>query len=1279
MLSHISALTDGLMWTRTGTVWAVWRVSPVPYAFQPDDKKHTARRHHTALYRALRGESLHLGLTAATDPASVVLSMIEGVDLTEREAWAAECEATLDFLEQIPIGRRVHWITAPLANPGAKAFLEPLHASWTTLQDTLMMPRSVPGRHAIGERAAQAEALRKEMPSAFDPRPATVAEMAWMFGHAMQRGLGLDTAVPVDGSLDAEMHLSGPSVLPSSLVDPAGQTDSEKKLGPLQILKRPYVKVLDPTNPDLASYQTTLVVSDTPSGGIVYPGCEWIGRVDESGVPCDWAIRMTVRSRDEVTNRNRRAVRTLNDQFDQRSEEERAGSSLDTTARALGEYQAVMDADELEVEVDATTMFTVSGHTPEQALDDARDLTKYFAAMQFSLRTDPTIQPTLFEATLPGMPTPRAVREYSQITTARAFSAAVPFATTELGDTSGALFALEISNGAARPNPVFVNLAGATDKLDVALAMGFVGELGAGKALALDTPIPTPSGWTTMGDLAPGDRVFDENGVPTEVVGVSPVMRDHQCYEVVFSDGSTILADAEHLWTTVPRRARDHQAKLNHKRKQRGEAPVDLLDVTLDLSGPGWHERGTVATTEQLRETLLAGKQLNHAVPVAGALELPPVDLPINPYYLGLWLGDGSAGRSEITTADPEVLTRLELCGYEVRKLSARYAYAVRLPHEADDAFTPSQRACIQCGAGYVATYEQRRYCGKACESAGRKAGVPPLPSRRCGRCDKPMLRTSTGRRCSDCRKASSMTGRLDSLSVLKNKHIPTAYLRAGTTQRKSLLAGLMDSDGTVTPSGSVEFTNTNEQLARDVHELALSLGFRSALREGRARLDGRDIGPKWTVAFTTTDDVFMLQRKVDAHMERGENVSRARNAYRYITEIRPVESVPVRCIRVAAESSLFLAGDAMIPTHNSVSMKTVAMDNVDMGATLMAVDHTEMGEWGVAVSEIPDSQVVEISEDATVSMDPLRILPPAQAPRVARAFITVLLSVQTKSEQNVLLSKVLQTEYMWRHKITSLGSLARHLEVDCEYPGARMLADEMRIFSELDFGRALFDDSLPPLDLSSPAIVLHTHKMQLPSKADMEHGHLFAELKAEKVFGRATFALIAALARYRCFADRSRLDIFAADEASKTMSSPEAAEEIGMFIRDGRKHKAALLLGSHDAEEDFGNEVVRGLIPFRVLLRHRDANLARRGLRWLHGLPVSAPVDEGLVKLVTEGTAPVTDAAVGVTEERRGECLIRDFQARYGRAKVMAPLVETRAQTVKTTPTSSTGAVIGS
>ena len=73
---------------------------------------------------------------------------------------------------------------------------------------------------------------------------------------------------------------------------------------------------------------------------------------------------------------------------------------------------------------------------------------------------------------------------------------------------------------------------------------------GCGKALALDTPIPTPGGWTTMGDLAPGDAIFSDSGEPCHVIWATDVMHDRECYEVEFSDGSTIVADAEHLWKT---------------------------------------------------------------------------------------------------------------------------------------------------------------------------------------------------------------------------------------------------------------------------------------------------------------------------------------------------------------------------------------------------------------------------------------------------------------------------------------------------------------------------------------------------------------------------------------------------------------------------------------------------------------------------------------------------------------------------------------------------------
>ena len=69
-----------------------------------------------------------------------------------------------------------------------------------------------------------------------------------------------------------------------------------------------------------------------------------------------------------------------------------------------------------------------------------------------------------------------------------------------------------------------------------------------GKALALDTPLPTPSGWTTMGEVAVGELVLGADGRPTKVTRATDVMTDRPCFEVEFSDGSVIVADAEHQW-----------------------------------------------------------------------------------------------------------------------------------------------------------------------------------------------------------------------------------------------------------------------------------------------------------------------------------------------------------------------------------------------------------------------------------------------------------------------------------------------------------------------------------------------------------------------------------------------------------------------------------------------------------------------------------------------------------------------------------------------------------
>jgi replicative DNA helicase len=73
---------------------------------------------------------------------------------------------------------------------------------------------------------------------------------------------------------------------------------------------------------------------------------------------------------------------------------------------------------------------------------------------------------------------------------------------------------------------------------------------GVGKALSLTTPMPTPVGWTTMGDVAIGDWLLDADGQPTRVIAATDVMSGRPCYEVEFSDGTRVVADASHQWPT---------------------------------------------------------------------------------------------------------------------------------------------------------------------------------------------------------------------------------------------------------------------------------------------------------------------------------------------------------------------------------------------------------------------------------------------------------------------------------------------------------------------------------------------------------------------------------------------------------------------------------------------------------------------------------------------------------------------------------------------------------
>lgn len=331
-----------------------------------------------------------------------------------------------------------------------------------------------------------------------------------------------------------------------------------------------------------------------------------------------------------------------------------------------------------------------------------------------------------------------------------------------------------------------------------------------GKDLSLDTPIPTPDGWREMGDIRVGDYVFGDDGKPTRVIGESEVFNRPNLYRVWFSDGSYVDASSTHLWLTKTKACRKSESRARN------------------------YQKPQVVTTDEIRQTLRVGDEWNHSVDCASAVELSERDLPIPPYLLGAWLGDGDSSAGKLHCPDEEVRRHFRAYGYKLTEYDR-----------------------VTCGiAGFVAELRQS--------------------------------------------------------NLLGNKHIPKEYLWAAIWQRKALLAGLMDTDGSCEKTGRCEFTNTNLGIVDGVCHLLSSLGqqFKRSKRVGRYR--GKACKLSYKVTFYPTFNPFLLPRK--AERWRG----RKKPNHRFIVGVDEVLGTPSKCISVANASKLYLAGTNFIPTHNT-------------------------------------------------------------------------------------------------------------------------------------------------------------------------------------------------------------------------------------------------------------------------------------------------------------------------------------------------------------------------
>lgn len=171
-----------------------------------------------------------------------------------------------------------------------------------------------------------------------------------------------------------------------------------------------------------------------------------------------------------------------------------------------------------------------------------------------------------------------------------------------------------------------------------------------GKALAVETPVPTPTGWKAHGDLRPGDLVFGREGKPISVIAVTEHY-DGPCFAVSTSDGGAIIAHAAHEWDT---RRKWYTGKPNGKR---GALPL--------------------IETRRIAETLRCGARgdLVHSIGCPTVLACASADLLVPPYSLGAWLGDGNSASAYLTAADMEVVEGIRAEGVAVAKSKAKYRW----------------------------------------------------------------------------------------------------------------------------------------------------------------------------------------------------------------------------------------------------------------------------------------------------------------------------------------------------------------------------------------------------------------------------------------------------------------------------------------------------------------------------------------------------------------------------------------------------------------------------
>lgn len=378
-----------------------------------------------------------------------------------------------------------------------------------------------------------------------------------------------------------------------------------------------------------------------------------------------------------------------------------------------------------------------------------------------------------------------------------------------------------------------------------------------GKALALNTEIPTPEGFVKIGDIKTGQIVFDKDGKQCCVTHAHKIIQSPKSYDVEFTNGEKVKACADHQWSVVSRLQHPKYNHRNAKLSRRNGQTSVVNSIGRSIYYDVW------STEEMYNKGVDCSYGKTFYVPMHNGIECENVDLLVDPYLLGYWLGDGTSNSGQYNVGCEDI---------------------------------------------------------KAFEKQVTKAGlkcIKRLDYSKYGQCYTVTIKHPT-----ELWKTRLLTRTLYNLG----KHIPDIYARSSKDQRLALLQGLMDSDGTVCSAGKIlEFVNKSKRIARGMCDLLASLGIKFSCTAVQKSAQTGNPGTYYRIqfcAFKDTHPCFRLKRKLDRQRNTPNKTNRSRNVH--IKSITPCDPEPMRCITVDSPSSTYLFGRTMLPTHNTVSFGSI-------------------------------------------------------------------------------------------------------------------------------------------------------------------------------------------------------------------------------------------------------------------------------------------------------------------------------------------------------------------